>query len=254
LGRDPLRRGYEKTRRLKSLTLILIYSIIIYKYEQLWWGGKAVFYYNDSTERSRATHHRRNEQYLVMPRIYVPRTVRAYQDLACNRLKVMFGENNVKKEWDVAKDSQDDYTRELYSPRLDIAVGPFNINRDLYVNNDDIDESIRTHRNFLKRLWHDSELRIGSFNDFIRGKNKNPRCLLATEIENSGSSKHMLGNIANVSIIGSIGIVVPFNSVKLSLCKRIKKYVTFATKVNKISNVFKNILIIDKEKFLQNIR
>lgn len=67
-------------------------------------------------------------------------------------------------------------------------------------------------------------------------------CMLAIEIENSGSIKHMLGNITNVSILGSIGIVIPFNEKKLALCKRMKKYVTFATEVEKIKDVFKNVL------------
>ena len=46
----------------------------------------------------------------------------------------------------------------------------------------------------------------------------------------------MLGNIANASIIGSIGLVIPFNDEKLSLCKRIGKYVTFATNVELFSS------------------
>jgi len=188
-----------------------------------------------------------------MSRIHLPRTVKTYQNSVCNYLKTIFGENNVKKEWNVAKDSRDDYTRELYSPRLDVAVGPFNICKDPYAN-DDISSIITTHENFLRKIWLNSELKTGSFSNFIHDKNKNPRCLLAIEIENSGSSKHMLGNIANVSIIGSIGIVVPFNDKQLSLCKRIKAYVTFATKVNKISDVFKNVLIVNKKNFFLNIR
>jgi hypothetical protein len=44
-------------------------------------------------------------------------------------LERVFGKENVKKNWDVAKDSEDMYTRELYAPRLDYAVGPFNISK-----------------------------------------------------------------------------------------------------------------------------
>lgn len=102
----------------------------------------------------------------------------------------------------------------------------------------------------MKRLWRASELKVFTFDRFMENKNNNPRCMLAIEIEHSGSSKHMLGNIANVSILGAIGIVIPFNEKKLALCKRIKKYVTFATEVKKIQDIFENVLIIRKEKFI----
>ena len=60
----------------------------------------------------------------------------------------------------------------------------------------------------------------------------------------------MLGNITNVSILGLIGIVVPFNPEELGKCNRIKKYINFATTVGKISKIFQNVIIINKEKFL----
>jgi len=186
-----------------------------------------------------------------MPRGEKSREVRNYQELVCNSLRRIFGENNIKKEWDVAKDGRDDFTRELYCPRLDIAVGPFNVDRNVNHNDMEIERTVRTHRNLISRMLRYSERRVGNINEFLRNKNENPRCFLAIEIENSGSSKHMLGNIANVSIIGSIGIVIPFNDKKLSLCKRIRKYIAFATDVGKIKTIFKNVLIINKENFLQ---
>ena len=63
----------------------------------------------------------------------------------------------------------------------------------------------------------------------------------------------MLGDVANVSILGSVGIIVPFNDKKLSLCKRIKRYVDFATEVGKTNVVFKNVLILNKENFWKAI-
>lgn len=179
------------------------------------------------------------------------REVKDYQELVYNSLRTIFGENNVNKEWDVAKDGRDDFTRELYCPRLDIAVGPFNVDRNVTYNNMEIERTVCAHRNFISRMLRYSERWAGNIDEFLRNRNENPRCFLAIEIENSGSSKHMLGNIANVSIIGSIGVIIPFNDRKLSLCKRIKKYVAFATDVGKIETIFKNVLIINKENFLQ---
>jgi len=188
-----------------------------------------------------------------MPRGTRNNAVKRYQNRVFDILNGIFGEDNVEKEWNVAKNSQDDFTRALYCPRLDLAVGPFNIHRNTYEDNLRIDRTLDANRNLIERLWRASELRVSTFERFVRNKNGNPRCMLAIEIENSGSSKHMLGNIANVSILGAIGIVIPFNEKKLALCKRIKKYVNFATEVEKIKAVFENVLIVDKADFLRAI-
>lgn len=177
--------------------------------------------------------------------------VRDFQELVYSSLKRIFGENNAKKEWNVAKNSTDDFIRKLYCPRLDLAVGPFNIDRKITYNNTEIEKAIRYYRSFIDKMFNNSEQRDGNFDEFLNKRNINPRCFLAIEIENSGTSKHMLGNIANVSIIGSIGVVIPFNDRQLSNCKRIKEYVDFATEVKKIKAIFENILVIDKENFLK---
>ena len=186
-----------------------------------------------------------------MRRKKIPKTVKGFQEFVRKSLSNIFGENNVIKEWNVAKDSRDAFTRELYSPRLDIAVGPFNIDGRIENNKIKIVRTARSKRSFIETMFQYSELPTGTLNELLANRNKNPRCFLAIEIENSGSSKHMLGNIANVSILGSIGVVIPFNNKKLSLCKRIRKYVTFATSVKKFEDVFKNVLIINKENFFR---
>lgn len=174
-----------------------------------------------------------------------------YQKFASNSLKRIFGEDNVKKEWDVAKDSRDHFTRELYCPRLDCAVGPFNIDTNIDYNNIQIKNAADHYEDFINKLFCYSEQRDDDIAKFLNKRNKNPRCFLAIEIEKSGSSKHMLGNIANVSILGSIGVVVPFNESQLSLCKRIKEYLAFAITIKKVKEIFENVLVIDKENFLR---
>lgn len=178
------------------------------------------------------------------------RTVKRYQETTTRALKNIFGESSVWKEWDVAKGSRDSFTRELYCPRLDIAAGPFNTDGNVERNNRKILRAVSANKRLIRRLFECSENKTGNLAYFLANKNRNPRCLLSIEIENSGSSKHMLGNVANVSIIGLIGIVVPFNEKKLSLCKRIKNYVAFATEAEKIRASFKNVLIISKNQFL----
>ena len=47
-------------------------------------------------------------------------------DELLNLLKDVFGEEKVIRNQDVAKNSEDAYTRGIYVPRIDYAVGPFN--------------------------------------------------------------------------------------------------------------------------------
>jgi len=173
-----------------------------------------------------------------------------YQDKAFAKLKIIFGEENVKKEWDVAKDSRDDYGRHLYCPRIDIAVGPFNISREIIRDNQKIQSAIERHNNFIEQLVAKSETLVGDTNYLLRSKNKNPRCFLAIELENSGSRKHLLGDIANVSIIGAFGIVVAMNDSKLKAFKRIKEYINFATQVQKLPETFNNVVVLNQDKFM----
>jgi len=176
-----------------------------------------------------------------------------YQNFVVEKLGSVFGVDNVKKEWDVAKDSRDGYGRELYCPRIDVAVGPFNISRNIERDNRIIYMAVNTYKGFIRKLVNKSETNVGSVDDFLSNKNRNPRCFMAIEIEKSGTRKHLLGNIANVSIIAGIGIVVPMNQSNLNGFKGIKKYIEFATSVGKANHSFNNVLVISQGNFTKII-
>ena len=179
--------------------------------------------------------------------------VQEYQVKVCGYLCNIFGQDNVRREWDVATDSQDAYTRKLYCPRLDIAVGPFNIDGNVDENNDRIKEAVDSNKDFIDNVLRLSGLSPGDVDSFLRQENKNPRCFLAIEIEKSGSRKHMVGNIVNASILGAFGIIIPFDDKALSAYRKIDAYLDFAAKVGKTKEIFKNVLIINKEKFFKAI-
>ncbi len=164
----------------------------------------------------------------------------------------LFGEDNVENEWDVAKKSQDDLTRKLYCPRIDLAVGSFNTNRHIIgQSREEIENAILRHRRFIQRLLSHSADDNRDIDELLEARNRNPRCFLAVEIENSGTRKHMLGDIANASIMGAIGVVVPLTEEKLRGFRKMKKYVEFATAVGKLEKPsFRNVLIVNKNDFL----
>ncbi len=173
-----------------------------------------------------------------------------YQNLTYQLLIRCFPQVQVEKEWDAAKNSADSYGRTLYCPRLDIAVGPFNIDGNIEKNNLNINRSLAANGNFVQALLNASEIPV-SKNEYLQSLNENPRCFLAIEIEKSGSRKHMLGDVVNASILGKIGLVIPMTESKRRGFLGIKKFIEFAMAVKKLkANLGQNVLIIRSERFL----
>jgi len=148
------------------------------------------------------------------------------------------------KEWSISKKATDifAYDKKCYTPRIDVVVGPFNRGGIVEQNIEDI--------------WKASN------NPIIRGiigrgtvsKNPNPRCLLAIEIVFSGSSKHILGDIANASMMGLYGIVVAKEEM-LEKVKRIYKYTRKLQEVGKApKRLFNNVVILGSNKFIRIIK
>ncbi|MBI4547529.1 MAG: hypothetical protein HY707_06105 [Ignavibacteriae bacterium] len=128
-----------------------------------------------------------------------------YRTLIELHLVRLFGGENVKPEWNVAKGSRDTYTRALYCPKIDMAIGPFNMDGEVESNLERIGQTMHQHRALVAALVDASETAVGGTEKFLEAKNKNPRWFMAIELEYSGTTKHRLGDIANVSILGGIG-------------------------------------------------
>lgn len=138
----------------------------------------------------------------------------------------------------------------LYSPRCDIAVGPFafTCRYDENYNNLLNQRNIKT---FLRILLQRSENRSsGDVEDFIRGcrnQNRNPRAFMVIEIESSSCSngKLILGSMVNASIMGQIGVIVPYQE---NTAQRVHAYINEMGDRRKTPKIFKNLIIIKKEK------
>jgi hypothetical protein len=164
-------------------------------------------------------------------------------------LSRVFGDDLVKSEWSVRTNATDKvFDQSTYSPRLDIAVGPFNVTRDQ--KNDDLagiahyggDPLIRVLREEVSRQNH------GGFYF-----NPNPRCLLAIELEYTTSSKHILGGITNASLLGAIGIMVG-PAAYIDKIRRISHYAARLRQVEKAhDDMFANIACFQEDDFLRLI-
>ena len=184
-----------------------------------------------------------------MPRSFVTYNTIEFENQALTSLQELFGSENVERPWDVAKNSRDDFTRELYCPEIDLAVGPFNVNRD-GDGGVAIKQTFLRSRALIEKLLSVSHNPVGNFEEFLGKANPNPRCFMAVEVEKSGTRKHMLGDMVNASIIGMIGIVIPLKEGILRGFKGIKKYLEFATRVEKSKYSFDNVLIVGGNDFL----
>jgi hypothetical protein len=165
-----------------------------------------------------------------------------YQDLTN-----FFDPTLIIKEWSVRKGAADAFGDSAsYAPRLDIAVGPFNLTfQDRASDADAI-------RNFSFRhpliQWLNEEIRTRNNGGFY--VNHNPRCLLAIEVEHSTSSKHILGAITNASMLGLLGVVIG-SSVHIAKVRRIHAYACKLKEVGKAhDDMFGNVACFEEAEFL----
>lgn len=163
----------------------------------------------------------------------------------------IFGQDNVKTEWRASAESSDDFdSGYMYTPKTDVAVGPYNISKQVKRDNQNIKSAFEKYKDFLHEINQIAEKR---FNE--NRLNINPRCFIAIEVGGSGSSrKHLLGDMFNASILGKIGIVMGVNEENVRAYKRIFEYVNFAYEVKKTKQHFYNIAILNGVDFLKFLR
>jgi hypothetical protein len=185
-------------------------------------------------------------------------TAKEYQSTILDLLSVKFQELEICDEWRAFKG-----LNYIYSPRVDIAVGPFS-DRSGYNKIQEYNQLILNVEinKFLKRIYDIHienigndwlyEIKIPEFNNVLL-KNQNARCLLAIEIENSSTKKHIMGSMINAASLGRIGIGIAYNASALRTFKRLLNYLAFLKRVEKNTYDTTNFLIITKEQFLSVI-
>ena len=147
--------------------------------------------------------------------------------------------------------------RDTYAPRIDIAVGPFAMERRrleerytelLFETRPFIESLIECHNQNI-----DAAEQRASF-DTIAFFNLNARRLLCIEIEDSGSRKHCLGNLVNASALGRIGLLIARSAEILRTFVRQRVYLRFLGDVEKNSFRTDNALVLSAEQFDECLR
>lgn len=149
--------------------------------------------------------------------------------------------------------------RNHYSPRVDIAIGPFSIqpgNNQMQEYNKLI--RAKNVRQFLRSLFDLhvenlgeepilNEVRIADFDGLVT-KNQNARCFLAIEIENENSKKHIMGSLINAASLGRVGIGIAYSDKTFRTFIRILNYLAFLKRVGKNTYDTTNFLIVTKDQ------
>ncbi len=150
-----------------------------------------------------------------------------------------------------------------YSPRVDIAVGPFSIIRgENQIDNYNRLLSRGRTRTLINRLYrdHNNNLEALGFENLVRNninqviqRNINARCLLAIEIENSSTRKHIMGSIVNAASLGRVGIGIAYKAEVLKTFTKILNYLSFLESVGKNTYNTSNFIIVTKEQFKNRV-
>jgi hypothetical protein len=157
--------------------------------------------------------------------------------------------------------------RGLYSPRIDVAVGPFSVVRggNCIAEYDELMDSSRDfieqileyhHANVTTYRANDEQLNQAlHFSNFdeLKNINENARCLLAIEIENKVSRKHLLGGAVNAAALGRLGIVVGWTENKVKALVKLQTYWDFLGSVGKNTFNTRNLVILSPQQLSKAI-
>lgn len=182
-------------------------------------------------------------------------TAKEYQIQLFADLSYTFPEEQIKNEWSSFRG----HGQNQYSPKVDIAVGPFSIiagenkirEYDELCESDDVrfflSNIYEFHRQNVNQDALVNELIVPDFDILIK-KNRNARCFIAFEIENSNSKKHILGSLINAASLGRIGVGVAYSDKSFKTFIRMLNYLAFLKRVKKNSYDTTNFLIVKHDQ------
>lgn len=189
----------------------------------------------------------------------MPYPTQVYQDEMAKLLRQLYPPPTpVRTEWRALESIAG-----LYSPRIDIAVGPFSVVRGRnYIQ--EYDGLMEDTRPFIERLrtYHCNNVDQYTVSDDetfrhvppatfaeLRTFNENARCLMAIEIENRVSRKHLLGGAVNASVLGRLAVIIGWDEMKVRALVKLREYWHFLESVGKNTFATRNLLILSPEQF-----
>jgi hypothetical protein len=177
-------------------------------------------------------------------------TVGRFTDDLVSLLRTAFAQ--VTPEW------RTQFEPGIYSPRVDIAVGPFAIEHgrrearayDLLCRDYDqlLHALIQSHRSNCSDPRSTADIC-----DALRSFNRNSRCFIAIEIENSVGQKHLLGGALNAAVLGRIGVAIGWRQASLDMFLRLRRYFLYLRSVGKNTFDASNLLVLSPKQLRDSV-
>ena len=158
----------------------------------------------------------------------------------------------IQTEW------RSEFGNGIYSPRVDIAVGPFATTEGERLI-EQYDRMYGTYHELVNNLIdiHRQNTQEETSREEIYYRtmiiNPNARCFMAIEVEKSGSRKHLMGDAVNATALGRIGIVVGWTPEMFRAFLNLKRYFDYLGSVGKNTFNLGNLLIVDRNQLIEAI-
>jgi hypothetical protein len=194
-------------------------------------------------------------------------TLQAYQETIADMLKFLYPSTpNPQTEWPSAL-GKDKFGGHIYSPRVDVAVGPFATQGGQKFANE-YDNLVGSSKGFIYRMIQCHLKHIGSQEgdtptqvfERLREANPGARCFMAIEIEKEvsknreASTKHIMRDAINATALGRIGIAVGWSDRILAKFIRVRRYLLLLASNKIIIFNTANLLILHREELQQAIQ
>jgi hypothetical protein len=193
--------------------------------------------------------------------------IEVFQREIADKLTVLLVQQGYESEVKIQWSAFSGHGRRTYSPKVDIAVGPFAVERgyeneyDLMVNSFRrlVDTWIDMFRQNWQsviggRYWSVSPYSPSGYRDFIeQSANRNARCFIAIEVENKNSRKHLLGSIINAGALGRVGILVAWREEVLRAAIRIREYFDLLQEAEKRTFNMSDVIVLSRNQLAASL-
>jgi len=190
-----------------------------------------------------------------------------FQREIADKLTVLLVKQGYKPEVKTPWSAFSGYGRRIYSPKVDIAVGPFAIEKSYEDEHgrmvDSYHRLIDTWIHMFRQNWQsvigDRYWRVplhspSEYRDFIEhSANRNARCFIAIEIENENSRKHLMGSIINAGALGRLGILVAWQEKVLRAAIRMRAYFDFLQEAEKRTFNMNNVIVLSRNQLAASL-
>jgi hypothetical protein len=189
-------------------------------------------------------------------------TVPVYTDHVANLLRGIFvGDRQVVAEWRamLGEEVRSPRTRRqiLYSPEVDLAVGPFAV-LQRYV--DEYDRLADLHADLLEAMRRAFQMNLRNFGssfktprlDSLCSFNLNARCFMALEVERGNTDvKYLMGSMINAASLGRLGVMVAWEWSRLSDLLRARESMAFWGEAGKNTLNTGNLLFLTRGQVIR---